>query len=350
VGACAVRGGDFRLAASRRDHTGQCQSGDTCYVAQHRKEGMLTIFTTAKPFEGQFRDIQWNAIKSWTLLRPQPEIIVLGNESGVSEIASTLGLKHIGEVRRSVHGTPLLNSLIETAQEAASNTLMCYINADIILMGDFMAAVQNLRQTMGNESFLLVGRKLSSLQIDGVLEFGRSDWETRLKDRAAREGLYGTTDCDYFVFKKGLWQDIPPFAIGRFYWTQWMMYAARQANVPMIDATPVVKAVEPAHGYSHAPSLVFQREAEQNHKLFGNCRYYSALNASHVLTPSGLKKRPLNYLLRGAIQRPVLWSWHLLNYSGTRWAKAVFGPLRWAYRAVGRPVWPFICRRVLGRM
>lgn len=310
---------------------------------------MLTIFTTAKPFEGQFRDIQWSAITSWTLLKPRPEIILLGNEEGASEIAATLGLKHIGGICRTDHGTPLLNSLFETAEQAATNTLMCYINADIVLMDDFMAAVRNAATVMGSKPFVLLGRKVS-LPITGMLDFGRPGWEGRLKDRAAREGLYGTTDCDYFVFKKGLWKDIPPFAIGRFYWTQWMMYTARRAKVPVIDATSVVKAVEPAHGYSHAPSFVFQLEAEQNHKLFGDCRYYSALNASHVLTPSGLKKPPLNYLLRGAIQRPILWSWHLLNYSGRTWPKAVFGPLRWAYRAVGRPIWPIICRRVLGRV
>jgi hypothetical protein len=42
---------------------------------------MLTLFTTAKPFEGHSGVIQRNALKSWKLLHPDIEIILFGDDA-----------------------------------------------------------------------------------------------------------------------------------------------------------------------------------------------------------------------------------------------------------------------------
>jgi hypothetical protein len=69
---------------------------------------MLTIFACPKPFtDPHIAIIQRNAITSWTLLRPRPEIILFGDEPGVTEICKELGLRHVGEVERNEYGTPL---------------------------------------------------------------------------------------------------------------------------------------------------------------------------------------------------------------------------------------------------
>ena len=49
---------------------------------------MLTIFAVPKPFRGHIGVIQRNAIRSWTLLRPACDIILMGNEEGIAEIAA----------------------------------------------------------------------------------------------------------------------------------------------------------------------------------------------------------------------------------------------------------------------
>ena len=41
---------------------------------------MLTIFSCPKPFRGHFGMIQRNAIRSWTLLKPTPDVILIGDE------------------------------------------------------------------------------------------------------------------------------------------------------------------------------------------------------------------------------------------------------------------------------
>lgn len=53
---------------------------------------MLTLFTTAKPFRGHDGIIQWNALKSWALLRPSVEVILFGDEEGAAKTAEELGL------------------------------------------------------------------------------------------------------------------------------------------------------------------------------------------------------------------------------------------------------------------
>jgi FkbM family methyltransferase len=61
---------------------------------------MLTLFTTAKPFRGHSGIIQRNALKSWTRLHPDIDIILFGDDEGatevrrLSDVARELNLRH----------------------------------------------------------------------------------------------------------------------------------------------------------------------------------------------------------------------------------------------------------------
>ena len=59
---------------------------------------MLTIFSTPKPFVGHIDIIQRNAIKSWTLLHPDVEVILFGDEEGAAEVCQEFGIRHEPEV------------------------------------------------------------------------------------------------------------------------------------------------------------------------------------------------------------------------------------------------------------
>jgi hypothetical protein len=169
---------------------------------------MLTIFSCPKPFtNSHINIIQRNAIRSWTLLKPKPEIILLGNDEGVSEICREFNLIHIPEIERNEYGTPLLNSIFSEAEKAASHQLMCYINADIILMSDFMKAIEVVINQM-KPPFLLIGRRYD-LEINELLSFeSEDDLRCLLREKGK---LYLPTGLDYFVFTKGLFGEIPPF-------------------------------------------------------------------------------------------------------------------------------------------
>ncbi len=157
----------------------------------------LTIFAVPKAFHARFKVIQTNAIRSWTLLRPEPEIILLGDDEGTAQIARELGCSHIADVERNRYGTPLVHSIFEKAQELARNDLVCYVNSDIILMSDFIVAVSRAAQVLAGRGFLLVGRK-RTCAIDELLDFEKADWEIELKDLVRTHGRCVTYDSDFF--------------------------------------------------------------------------------------------------------------------------------------------------------
>jgi hypothetical protein len=103
---------------------------------------MLTLFTTAKPFEGHSGIIQRNAPKSWKLLHPDVEVILFGDDAGSAEIASELGVRHEALVERNKFGTKRLDYIFCRAQELATHDLLCYGNCDIIFLPEFCQALK----------------------------------------------------------------------------------------------------------------------------------------------------------------------------------------------------------------
>jgi diadenosine tetraphosphate (Ap4A) HIT family hydrolase len=181
---------------------------------QHTTPG-LTIFACPKPFTNpHIAIIQRNAIISWTLLRPRTEIILFGDEEGTAEICQELGLRHLREIVRNEFGTPVLNDIFEKAQQLANYEVLCYVNADIILMSDLIHAINQISQWQ--KSFLMVGQRWD-LDMRELLDFSKNDWEEHLRVLAMHFGNKRLPNLiDYFVFPKGLFTDIPPFVIGRY--------------------------------------------------------------------------------------------------------------------------------------
>lgn len=266
---------------------------------------MLTLFSIPKPFQGHIDIIQRNAIKSWTLLQPRPEIILLGDDEGTAEIARELGLRHIPEVKRNEYGTPLVDSVFYTGQEAAAYPLVCYINADIILMSDFMNAVEKVIGQMKGREFLLVSRRWN-VEITELWDFKDPEWESKLRSYVRADGkLDDPSGIDFFLFPKGLWEYIPPFALGRTRWDNWFIYQARAKGVPVIDGTPVITIVHQQHDYSHIKGVKDAKEwlkkgpeARRNLELRGGFSHlFTILDATYVLKYNSLKKAsPLRHL------------------------------------------------------
>ena len=174
---------------------------------------MFTFFTTAKPFRGHNGIIQRNALKSWTLLHPDVEVILFGNEEGAAEAAKELGLRHEPHVERNEFGTKRLDYMFCRAQAVARHALFCYINCDIVLMEDFCDALKRVRER--HSQFLMVGRRWDS-EITVPLSLESKDWEQQLRRGVLQKGRRrGPEWIDYFVFSRGLYgKDVPPFVVG----------------------------------------------------------------------------------------------------------------------------------------
>jgi hypothetical protein len=270
----------------------------------------LTVFTIPKAFQGLNEIIQTNAIRSWLMLNPQPEIILLGKDEGTAETASQLGLKHIADVECNEYGTPLVNSVFEIAQKQASYQLTCYINTDVILLSDFLPAIRMVKE----KSFLIIGQR-HDLDITELIDFKNPNWELNLQKLVTEKGrLHPPSGIDYFVFNRGLYHDIPPFAVGRTAWDNWLVYQARKFKATLIDATSSITAIHQSHDYSHNPqgeSAVWKGpEAIRNKELMGNINNsFDPQYSTRLLTPQGIKRalsiRRVYFQMRAI---PVLYS------------------------------------------
>lgn len=141
----------------------------------------------------------------------------------------------------------------------------------------------------------MVGRRWN-LDIKEELDF-EQNWQEQLKMRVARRGkLYPHFAIDYFVYPKGVWGEIPSFAIGRPAWDNWIIYRARSLNLPIVDLTKGVTVVHQNHDYSHHPQgwhgAMEGEESRRNIALAGEVAHvHSLLDADYYLTEKGLRRR-----------------------------------------------------------
>jgi hypothetical protein len=189
---------------------------------------MLTFFTTAKPLRGHNGIIQKNALRSWTLLHPDVEVILSGDEEGAAEAAKELGLRHEPHVERNEFGTKRLDYMFCRAQAITRHDLLCYINCDILLMQDFRDMVKRVREK--HSKFLMVGRRWD-IDIVAPLSFENKDWEPLLRWRVFQKGRRrGPEWIDYFVFSRVLYRHVPGFVVGRVFWDNWLVWQALASN------------------------------------------------------------------------------------------------------------------------
>lgn len=273
---------------------------------------MMTLFSVPKVFRGHIGVIQANAIVSWSLLRPECEILLLGRDAGTEEMAGRVGAIHRPGIRTNEFGTPIMDSVFEAAHQAARHRLLGFVNADVVLTNDILGAAERVRTMFPR--FLLIARRWN-LEIRENLGFANG-WVTELRDRIRRFGrlepAYGGSDI--FIFPRGQWETVPPFAIGRGRFDSWLIYDACRRRIPVVDATGATWVVHQRHGYEHHPDgetgVWDGPEARENLQLLGGYHcIFTALNASHQLTEMGVvptRPRSLAHALRRLATLPAL--------------------------------------------
>lgn len=259
---------------------------------------LITLFSAPKPFTNpHIAMIQRNAIKSWTLL-PDVDVILLGEETGLAEAAKELGVKHIPHVERNANGVPLISSMFKLARENSNSDLLCIINADMILMPDFVEAAKRVK---GQRSEFVLLSQRWDLDVTTSLDFS-GDWSRGLQSMVNGQGqLHRPAGSDFFLFPRSCYDDSPNFTIGRAGWDNWMIYKARKENWAVIDCTPSVMIVHQNHDYSHLPGAkphYDHPETNVNIQLAGgqaNVRY-TILDATHQLVGDTLARPKMTSL------------------------------------------------------
>jgi hypothetical protein len=257
----------------------------------------LTVFTAPKPFTNpHINTIQRNAIQSWIHLGPEVEVYLMGNETGMEEVAEEFHVKHFPEVKCSDLGTPYISSMFELARQASDSPYLAILNADILLMPDFVKAARQVG-SQANE-FLFLGRRWD-LDVEQELDFSQ-DWESRLRDDVKERGnLHGPVGSDYFLIPRELLVDMPEFTIGRSGWDNWTIYYAIKSGWQVVDVTRSAMIVHQNHDYSHLPGgkpPYDLPETKKNIIIAGGMRtMYTVLEANKILVDGKIKPAPMSF-------------------------------------------------------
>lgn len=283
------------------------------------KQIAFTLLAMPKPFLGHIGVIQRNAIQSWIHLSPRPDIFLFGEESGVAEIAADLNLHHLRNIARNDFGTPLLSDLLLRARQVAQTDLLCYANSDIILMQEFLNAVVAVQAVFPR--FLAVAYRLN-IDLTDPLDF-EADAEQKLRHQVLPKGLPGDhTSIDVFVFPRDAFTEVPPLALGRAWFDQWLIKEAHRLGMPVVDVTQVARAIHQNHAYSHIEggyqTVMSGEEASRSLAMYGGKPHaFTLLNVTHELSHSGAI-RQVRFRAEKHIVKQWLWQNLVLRTASVR--------------------------------
>lgn len=275
---------------------------------------MLTILSTPKAFHGHFGTIQRNAIMSWTKLSPRPDVILFGDDHGTAKICAELGIRHQPDVAITPEGTPLLSDMFLQGQRLAASPVVCWSNADVIYTDRLIEAARVA--AAHPRPIYMVGQR-TDLDVVEPLEFGPG-WQAQLSALAHHHGeLKPVNWIDYFMFTRGLFPALPPFAIGRPGYDPWLIWRAADLGADVVDTTPFVTAIHQRHDYSHVGSreAAFSgAEAKRNAAIVDDWRHYHSIAYARLVLEADGAIRPARTLLH-RLAKPRSYAAHALRFA-----------------------------------
>lgn len=269
----------------------------------------LALFTCADTI-GQN---QFNAWGSWQRI-PGCSVSVFGNAPGLGEHAKRFGFRSIPTVKRDEFGRPLLNWIFECMHDESTESVLGYVNSDIVLLPGLAASIAAVRAQF--DAYLMVARRWN-VDCLPAIDF-RPGWDEKLRDLVALEGdLFTPYGIDLFVFSRDLLRKIPPFALGSDYWDNYLVMRTRRKGYPVIDITQQVMLVHQNHSLGKYRSEDERRrgpEGLRGFALLGDS--YAMLgrttDATHVVVHGELKPTETAYVTvvlphRGEPRRLCRW-------------------------------------------
>jgi len=231
---------------------------------------MITLFAIPKAFEGEFDAIQEKSIRNWRALHDDIQILLFGDGHRLKTLADQVRAEVISsELRYNSFGTPLVSSAFHEAQARARFSTLLYVNSDILFIEGVLETIERIRFP----SYLAVGKRTDTLKHRGVPD--------------------SLDAIDYFIFTRGLYTNIPDFAIGRCFWDHWLVYAARRDGIPVLDASQTITALHQTHSYAHAKGgklgVWTGDERDANLRLAGGGSHLFTLrDVTHTITQSSI--------------------------------------------------------------
>ena len=240
----------------------------------------MVIFTSLKPSAGVAAEIQRRSQENWRQCFPESRIITFEG--------------------------PLVpfREMVEMVERETDAEFLMYVNGDV-LFEEENVLTQRLRDSEYTEilsqekGFLLMGQRIDILA-DGT------------------KRLHRPSGMDYFVFRRGMFRDLPRVLMGRAYCDSALVAYCLKKGIPVIDASFAMRVEHQFHDYGHVKggrTAVWQGEDAKANKQDNELRDFGphVLDATHTLLPDGR-------LVDNIRKRPMCWRlWHFLTRGGKWW-------------------------------
>ena len=158
------------------------------------------------------------------------------------------------------------------------------------------------------------------LDITEPLDFARPEWAREVREMALTHGFQQDEywiDC--FLFRKGMYTDMPAMIVGHCYWDNWMIWRALSEGVPVLDVSRFLVPIHQNHGYNpkygRVKGVPTDPLSQWNLNAIGGNRYTRQIDAAtHRMTRDGRIRRALmrnTYELRKTFRhRSWFPAWH----------------------------------------
>ena len=235
--------------------------------------------------------------------------MIIGDSQGAKEAAKLVSAVYIKDVETSSQGTPTISGLFKVAERNANNNMLCYVNADIILPENFLKIISILKNN--KRKFMAVGHRWNLNIIDSIDFEKPSECKRFWSYAKIKSNKHACTGIDYFIFRKGTFNNFPSLAIGRFGWDNWLLWKTRRMILPLIDLSDKIFAVHQNHSYkfdnfeSSADLLVSDDGINNKDKIGGNT--LNLLDTNYHLSNGKIeKKKSSEFINRNLGNLPII--------------------------------------------
>ena len=177
------------------------------------------------------------------------QILIFGKSRGSKEAAKEIGAEYIPNVKCNEEGTPLLGELFKEADRRAQFSIMTFLNADIILPENFLNTIEIVSKKF--KKFLMIGHRWD-MDINYIIDLKNENGKEKFWNSVVKNSKkHPCTGIDYFVYRRGMYKDIPDLVIGRWGYDNWLVWKARRNLISVIDSSNSICAVHQNHPYSN---------------------------------------------------------------------------------------------------
>ncbi len=195
------------------------------------------------------------------------------------------------------------SEMVQAVEGDSDADIFMYANADILFdkgqIRQLLMQMDAWRQEVFDHEFLLTGQRIDILE-----------------DGAKR--LHRPSGMDYFVFRRGMFHDLPRTLMGRAYCDNALVAYCLRKGIPVIDASYAIRVEHQFHDYGHVAGgrrQVWTGEEALANRRNNRLRDFgpNVLDATHTLLSDG-------QVVPNIRKRPKCWGlWHLLTRGGKYW-------------------------------